>query len=198
MYILYVNWHGYNKHIDIRNSRALHLQLVFLALCPTLSFLFKISHLISEHVRYAVNHRKVLVLLMYCMLQVFVERRAYITNTWHWLCIVLLVLGVPDVVLSFVLPMFYDTTTSVIFYTLLVFIILRSLRIFRLLEVSEDKKSDHHFSANSFGLIHTKLDRIWLHLWVNAWLNNSSMFWLAVTKCYMLQSIWARKFPVDF
>lgn len=68
-------------------------------------------------------------------LQVIVQKKAYLTNSWHWLCIAILVIGIPDMVCSFLLPTMYGEEHNKVFYTLVVLIILRSVRVFRLLEV---------------------------------------------------------------
>ena len=60
----------------------------------------------------------------------------YFKNWWHILCLAIVALGVADVIQNFVLPHIYGEDNSTVQITAMVFILLRTIRVFRLLEVA--------------------------------------------------------------
>ncbi|KAL4225679.1 Sodium/hydrogen exchanger 10 [Mactra antiquata] len=72
--------------------------------------------------------------LIECALKVVVQKKAYLTNTWHILCIFIIIMGIVDVILSFVLPAIYGELHGVVHYVSTACILLRTIRVFRLLE----------------------------------------------------------------
>ena len=78
----------------------------------------------------------------------------YFKNWWHILCLAIVALGVADVIQNFVLPHIYGEDNGTVQITAMVFILLRTIRVFRLLEVvllhfvyTSSKKSRQKYSA---------------------------------------------------
>ncbi|OWF55657.1 sodium/hydrogen exchanger 10-like isoform X2 [Mizuhopecten yessoensis] len=65
---------------------------------------------------------------------ILVQKKQYLSNCWHNFCLSIIFIGTVDVVLSFVLPSVYGESDNLISIVLTVFICLRIVRIFRLLE----------------------------------------------------------------
>ena len=70
------------------------------------------------------------------LFQLLVQRKQYFTNWWHILCLVIIGIGLIDIIQNFVLPSVVGENNHDVFITATVFILLRTIRVFRLLEVT--------------------------------------------------------------
>ncbi|KAH3877178.1 hypothetical protein DPMN_001037, partial [Dreissena polymorpha] len=119
---------------------AFYLIIYIFIILDMINVAFAIASQYVEHFFYTRNAFRSLNLAFVCVyilelaLKVIVQKRAYITNTWHWMCIVIIVIGVPDIIQSFVLPAMYGELHGAVHIVSLMCIILRTIRVFRLLE----------------------------------------------------------------
>ncbi|XP_053385039.1 sodium/hydrogen exchanger 10-like isoform X1 [Mercenaria mercenaria] len=88
----------------------------------------------QKNVFRSINLVFVILYIVEFLLKVVVQKKAYLTNTWHILCILIIVIGVADVIQSFILPAIYGELHGSVHVVSLVFIILRTIRAVRLLE----------------------------------------------------------------
>ncbi|XP_052797553.1 sodium/hydrogen exchanger 10-like isoform X2 [Mya arenaria] len=120
--------------------RAFYIIVYTFILLDMVNVAFAITSQYVEHFFYkrnifrGLNLAFVTIYILELILKVVVQRGAYLKNTWHWLCMIIIVVGVPDVVQSFVLPMLYGELHGTVHIISLVFIIHRTIRVFRLLE----------------------------------------------------------------
>ncbi|XP_033751585.1 sodium/hydrogen exchanger 10-like isoform X2 [Pecten maximus] len=65
---------------------------------------------------------------------ILVQKKQYLSNCWHNFCLSIIFIGIIDVILSFALPSVYGESNNLTNIVITVFICLRIVRIFRLLE----------------------------------------------------------------
>lgn len=68
--------------------------------------------------------------------QVLVQRKEYIRNGWNSLCVAIISLGVLDIIVGFTLPAVFRGDHKSVTITVVIFMLFRIIRLFRLLEVS--------------------------------------------------------------
>jgi hypothetical protein len=66
---------------------------------------------------------------------VLVQRREYIRNGWNTLCVAIICLGVVDIIVGFTLPAVFSGDNRSVKITIVIFLLFRIVRLFRLLEV---------------------------------------------------------------
>lgn len=96
-------------------------------------------------------------------LQVLVQKQEYFRNGWNNLCMVIICVGLLDIIIGFTLPSVYGEDHQAVAVVIIIFLLMRIIRLFRLLEVSIYKS---HFNVTNVCII---------DCWVN-WGNNTLIF----------------------
>lgn len=72
-------------------------------------------------------------------LQVLVQKQEYFRNGWNNLCLVIICVGLLDIIIGFTLPAVYGEDHNAVAVVIVIFLLMRIIRLFRLLEVSINK-----------------------------------------------------------
>ncbi|KAL5006670.1 hypothetical protein ScPMuIL_015476 [Solemya velum] len=124
----------------ITRHKAFHITLyILIALDMVNVTLAVISEFIdvmysNRNIFRGINVIFVCIYIINVALKMVLYKKKYLKSIWHVLCIMVIMIGTIDVILSYVLPFRYDDSTKVIYITLLAFIIGRSIRLFLLVE----------------------------------------------------------------
>ncbi|KAJ8298747.1 hypothetical protein KUTeg_022807 [Tegillarca granosa] len=68
------------------------------------------------------------------MLKIIVQKRHYLSNCWHSLCLAIICIGIVDIIIGFTLTVIYGEKNEAVRIVVVVFILLRTIRLLRLLE----------------------------------------------------------------
>ncbi|XP_060556352.1 sodium/hydrogen exchanger 10-like isoform X2 [Ruditapes philippinarum] len=124
----------------MERHKAFYIVVYTIIIIDMINTAFAITSEYHEHffdqknVFRSINLVCVILYIVELLLKVVVQKKAYLTNTWHILCIAIILIGLADVFQSFILPAIYGELHGSVHVVSLVFIILRTIRALRLLE----------------------------------------------------------------